>query len=95
MIAQKHCLKKGSCTCSFQPKQLDIGAKAFTEYAVCHVVHAVNKDLPVQGNNKLLEAEHIQALAANQDLQVRIASPDPPGGTLPMQHSIVIKLMKC
>lgn len=74
---------------------IDTGTNACTEQAVCHVVHAINMDLPVQGNSKFLEAEHIQALAANQDLQVRTASPDPPGGTLPMQHSIVIKIMKC
>lgn len=79
VIAQKHCLTKGSCTHPFHPKQLDTGTKACTECAVCHVIRAVNKDLPVQGNNKFMEAEHIQALAANQDLQVCTAPPDPPG----------------
>jgi len=95
VIAQKHFLKKGSCPRSFYPTQVDTGTKACTEYAVCHVVHAVNKDLPVQGNNKFLEAEHIQALAANQDLQVRTAPPDLPGGTLHMPHSVVIKPSEC
>jgi len=49
----------------------------------------------MQGNNKFLEAEHIQALAANQDLQVRTAPPDLPGGTLHMPHSIDIKPSEC
>ena len=64
-------------------------------HRVCSVVHNLSKDLCVQNNNKFLEAEHIQALVANQDLQVRTAPPDLLGGTLHMLHSVVIKPPEC